>query len=244
MAHSWLLLLIAPAVASGLRVESRASELGERARGMRKEVEEMKAEASVVLAQLNQATQTLEEAFAQDSAPSRNATHNATSNGTKNRTTAHAAAAANHTSAAKKHNRTETLKAEQDVLTKLFAHLKSNVMKFNKVDAEGKARHTEMINSLQKRLDRDHAMLKRTNLSKTEHEILANSTRAEEREMKYWSRGRELQHGMFHANLKMTHGLMQRVKTVMEAYKEVLAKGHMDKNLAQAMKRASADLHF
>jgi len=50
-------------------------------------------------------------------------------------------------------------------------------------------------------------------------------------------RNRE-EHSMFHANLKMTHGLMSRVKTVIEAYKEVLAKGHISAKMAEDARAA------
>jgi len=72
--------------------------------------------------------------------------------------------------------------------------------------------------------------------------MLVNRTRTEEHELKFWTRGRELQHDMFHSNLKLTHGLMSRVKSVMEAYKQVLATGKLDPKLSKALHETSASL--
>jgi len=141
-----------------------------------------------------------------------------------------------------KHNSSVNLKTEQDALQKLFTHLKSNIASINKNEDSNKAHVKEVIERLQKRYQQDKDRLNSTNLSSFEHERLVNRTRSEEAELKYWSRSRELQHGMFHANLKMSHGLMSRVKQVMEAYKDVLTKGKLDPKVAQALKSVSASL--
>lgn len=140
------------------------------------------------------------------------------------------------------HNSSMNLKKEQDALKKLFAHLKSNIATINKNEDSNKAHVKEVIERLQKRYQQDKDKLNSTNLSAFEHERLVNRTRSEEAELKYWSRSRELQHGMFHANLKMSHGLMSRVKQVMEAYKDVLTKGKLDPKAAQALKSVASSL--
>lgn len=60
--------------------------------------------------------------------------------------------------------------------------------------------------------------------------------------VQYWGRQRESAHSMFHANLKMTHTLMSKVKSVMEAYEEMLSKGKLSKKASQQMKSATESL--
>lgn len=122
-------------------------------------------------------------------------------------------------------------KEEQDVLQDLFKHLKVNIASFNKQETHDKDKTEAIHKKLQARLKRDKATLAMKNISDFEHERLTNATRMEAHELEYWSRDRDLQHHMFHSNLKMTHGLMSRVKSVLEAYKEAFNKGHVDAHL-------------
>jgi len=128
-------------------------------------------------------------------------------------------------------NVTFTLKQEQSVLEDLMKHLKSNIATYNKEDSEGKKKSEEMVDRFQKKLKKDKAALNQTGLSDFDHARLVNQTRMDELDLKYWSRDRELQHNMFHANLKMAHGLMSHVKNVIAAYKEAFTKGHVDATL-------------
>lgn len=114
---------------------------------------------------------------------------------------------------------------EQDVLANLFKHLKVNIANFNKQETKDKDKTAAIRKRLEERLKKDKATLAMKNISDFERERLTNSTRMEQHELDYWNRDRDLQHHMFHSNLKMTHGLMSRVKTVIEAYKEVASKG-------------------
>mmetsp|Transcript_56858 Transcript_56858/g.166471 ORF Transcript_56858/g.166471 Transcript_56858/m.166471 type:complete len:211 (+) Transcript_56858:51-683(+) len=147
----------------------------------------------------------------------------------------------NRTGSVHVHNGT-ALKQQQKVLEDLFAHLKTNIAKFNKGESSAKEENQQRIERLQKRLESDQQQLKNSTLSDFEHEMLVNRTREEQNELKYWSRGREIQHGMFHANLKMTHGLMSKVKTVLDAYKEMLAKGKIGGKLAEDLARATSGI--
>eukprot|EP00427_Karlodinium_veneficum_P058327 CAMPEP_0169380564 /NCGR_PEP_ID=MMETSP1017-20121227/40933_1 /TAXON_ID=342587 /ORGANISM="Karlodinium micrum, Strain CCMP2283" /LENGTH=207 /DNA_ID=CAMNT_0009480007 /DNA_START=123 /DNA_END=746 /DNA_ORIENTATION=+ len=122
-------------------------------------------------------------------------------------------------------NVTTNLKSQQRKLDDLFKHLKLNIANFNKREAEQKQDGQEYAKKIQERLEKDRKRLQDSSLSAFDHEMLVNRTRMEERELKFWTRGRELQHDMFHSNLKLTHGLMSRVKSVMEAYKQMLATG-------------------
>jgi len=123
------------------------------------------------------------------------------------------------------------VKEEQDVLQNLFKHLKVNIANFNKQETKDKDKTADIRKKLEARLKRDKAQLAMKNISDFERERLTNSTRMEQHELEYWTRDRDLQHHMFHSNLKMTHGLMSRVKTVIEAYKEAFTKGHISPDM-------------
>eukprot|EP00747_Dinoflagellata_sp_TGD_P184289 gnl/TRDRNA2_/TRDRNA2_39792_c0_seq1.p2 gnl/TRDRNA2_/TRDRNA2_39792_c0~~gnl/TRDRNA2_/TRDRNA2_39792_c0_seq1.p2 ORF type:complete len:282 (-),score=75.10 gnl/TRDRNA2_/TRDRNA2_39792_c0_seq1:18-863(-) len=134
------------------------------------------------------------------------------------------------------------LEKEKKVLEGLFTHLKSNIADFNKNEKKGKSDNTAMLTSLKKRLAADQEKLKSKSLSQFQHEALLNRTRMEQKEIQYWSTGREIQHNMFHAHLKMTHGLMERVKSVLDAYNDMLTKGKLDAKTKEAIKMASESL--
>eukprot|EP00928_Gymnodinium_smaydae_P022687 TRINITY_DN18976_c0_g1_i1.p1 TRINITY_DN18976_c0_g1~~TRINITY_DN18976_c0_g1_i1.p1 ORF type:complete len:242 (-),score=73.92 TRINITY_DN18976_c0_g1_i1:101-826(-) len=138
-------------------------------------------------------------------------------------------------------NVSDKLHTEQKNLQDLLSHLKENIGKFNKQEGEGKDKDERRVKQLQERLAQDSAKLQggSANLSAFEREVLQNRTRMEEQELKFWTRGRELSHSMFHSNLKLTHGLMSGVKTVMEAYKQMLDHGKIDPELAEAMRKVA-----
>lgn len=139
-------------------------------------------------------------------------------------------------------NLSTTLKLQQGKLGDLFSHLKANIAQFNKREAEQKKDNQVYAERLKKRLKEDKKRLEDPKLSDFDREMLVNRTRTEEHEVKFWTRGRELQHDMFHSNLKLTHGLMSRVKTVMDAYKQVLATGKLDAKLTQTLHDTSASM--
>lgn len=128
------------------------------------------------------------------------------------------------------------LQKQQDVLQKLFAHLKSNIGKFNEREATHKVEQETSIKEMEARYAKDEALLKRTNGSHTfEHDLLVNNTRSDKFELDYRKQERQLGHSMFHSNLKATHGLMSRITGVLDAYKQALATGHVDPSIKEAM---------
>lgn len=139
-------------------------------------------------------------------------------------------------------NLSSTLKVQQGKLTELFKHLKTNIAQFNKREADEKKDSQGYADNLKKRLAADKKKLENSDLSAFDREMLVNRTRTEEHELKFWTRGRELQHDMFHSNLKLTHGLMSRVKTVMEAYEQVLKTGKLDAKLTKVLHATSSSL--
>jgi hypothetical protein len=139
-------------------------------------------------------------------------------------------------------NLSSTLKLQQGKLGDLFSHLKENIANFNKRESEQKKDAAVYAERLKKRLEQDKKRLEDPKLSDFDREMLVNRTRTEEHEMKFWTRGRELQHDMFHSNLKLTHGLMSRVKTVMDAYKQVMVTGKLDAGLTKVLHDTAASM--
>jgi len=158
-----------------------------------------------------------------------NASHLVTANATEHNVKAHVL------------NRTK-LQKEKANLDTLLSHLKGNVISINKVEAEGKDEEQEQIVKVKERLAEEYKQLNGTNLTTFRRSLLTNRTHMAESELKYWTRQRDLQHHMFHSSLKMTHGLMNKVKAVMEAYKEALAKGHVSKATLKDMHAVAAKL--
>ncbi|CAK0844000.1 unnamed protein product [Prorocentrum cordatum] len=229
-----LLSNVAPAAAAGaLRRAASAAELRSaseaRAGQLRREVALMKARGSEVVDALRSAADCLDR-------PLRAGGRRAT------RAPGPATPSAPRAVGPPATNRSAALKQQQEVLQNLLSHLKSSITKDNKEEEDSKRHNEAVIARLRRRLDSDRARLNWTNLSAWDHEMYANDTKLEERELEYWTRGRELQHGMYHANLKMTHGLMSRVKTVMQAYQEVLAKGHLDPAMSELLHAAAQSI--
>lgn len=175
-------------------------------------------------------------------------------NGTSNNSVAHSKsgnvtqhlnATGNHSMKANgtSHNLHDDAKArlakEQGVLKGLIQHLKGNIGKFTKEDKKGKHDTDNIVERLQKRLAADRKKLNSSTISDGEHEILVNRTNAEEREMEYWSKERSIQKDMLHANLRMTHGLMARVATILDAYSKVLKTGKLDKEMTDKLRKVT-----
>jgi len=146
------------------------------------------------------------------------------------------------TNSTKKMNRTELLKNQQSSLKELMSHLKGSISTFNKAESKGKDDSAREVDEAKARLDEDYRKLNQSNLSAFEFELYTNRTRTDKSMVQYWGRQRESAHSMFHANLKMTHTLMSKVKSVMEAYEEMLSKGKLSKKASQQMKSATESL--
>lgn len=139
-------------------------------------------------------------------------------------------------------NVTETLQGQQKALQDLLVHMKSRIAKFNEDEESGKAKHKEMAENLQQRLDHDREQLKDPKLSAFDRELIVNRTLSSQRELTYFNRGRDLQHNLFHANLKVTHSMMSRVKTVMDVYEAYLTHGQVSPDLVKKMQAVAGSL--
>jgi len=133
---------------------------------------------------------------------------------------------------------------QKSLLENLFKHLKSNIVNLNKQENQAKQVAQKSIQRLQERLKKDKAELQKPNLSKFEHDRLVNRTRTDTFELQYWTRDRSLGHSMFHTNLKMQHGLMSRVKSVIAACKEAAVKGRIDPAMVKKLKAQALPTAF
>mmetsp|Transcript_60059 Transcript_60059/g.173139 ORF Transcript_60059/g.173139 Transcript_60059/m.173139 type:complete len:252 (-) Transcript_60059:32-787(-) len=130
----------------------------------------------------------------------------------------------------------EALMKQHAALQDLLAHLKANIKNINKGEVGGKEVGQKEIEQIKQRLAHEQEQLKNTSISSFQRELLVNRTRSDKHALEYWTRSRELEHGMFHSSLKMTHGLMAKVNAVMKAYEDVLKTGALSPKSASALK--------
>jgi len=146
-----------------------------------------------------------------------------------NQTTNHTA---NHTA-----NKTEKLQTELGNLQNLFSHLKSRIGTLNKDEHEGRDVDDKMIKEQEDMIHKAQIELNWTNLTKWQRQIRVNRTKGAQAELVYWKRHRELSHGSFHANLKMSHGLMDKVQGIMKMFHKVLEGKKVENKDLEAIKR-------
>eukprot|EP00812_Abedinium_dasypus_P010978 NODE_4562_length_661_cov_316.377888.p2 GENE.NODE_4562_length_661_cov_316.377888~~NODE_4562_length_661_cov_316.377888.p2 ORF type:complete len:181 (+),score=73.52 NODE_4562_length_661_cov_316.377888:64-543(+) len=127
------------------------------------------------------------------------------------------------------------LREEKATLEKLYKQLKKQVVGLTKQDTQLKAKNQQNRQDAEKHLEHDREELRSGHLSAYEAAVLANQTQWEERELKYWSKDREFSHRSYHANLKVTHGLMSHVKDLLGAYDEAIEKGKPSKKTEELL---------
>merc|ERR1719382_935769 len=137
---------------------------------------------------------------------------------------------------------TGALGKQKQTLKALLSHLKANIKSINEEEAKSKAGAAAQIEKLTKRLEGERRQLNSSNLTTFERQLLLNRTRTEEQELKYWSRSRQLEHGVFHSSLKMTHGLMAKAKAVINAYEEVMSGHKLSPKAAEDLKALASKL--
>eukprot|EP00933_Yihiella_yeosuensis_P032180 TRINITY_DN2575_c0_g1_i1.p2 TRINITY_DN2575_c0_g1~~TRINITY_DN2575_c0_g1_i1.p2 ORF type:complete len:175 (+),score=54.84 TRINITY_DN2575_c0_g1_i1:61-585(+) len=119
------------------------------------------------------------------------------------------------------------LKVQEENMKKLFAHLKDDISKYNKGEAQDKTTQEARIQELTKKIVEDHKQLEQKDLRPSLKELYVNRTREDERQLEYWKKGRDLEKKIYRTNLQATHGLMNGVKGVLEAYDGVLKGGKL-----------------
>ena len=150
-------------------------------------------------------------------------------------------ATGNASSALLSSNRTDTLLKEKEVLQGLMGRFKEDIKHLNQVDSRGDARQKEVVAEITKQLQEDERKLHNPSLSELSRQALLNHTAMEKRQLADWSTAGSLGKKMYHAELSVTHGMMAKVKKVMQAYDSVLSTGTMAPSLASALKLQKRD---
>eukprot|EP00930_Biecheleria_cincta_P042761 TRINITY_DN29421_c0_g1_i1.p1 TRINITY_DN29421_c0_g1~~TRINITY_DN29421_c0_g1_i1.p1 ORF type:complete len:303 (+),score=86.71 TRINITY_DN29421_c0_g1_i1:64-972(+) len=132
----------------------------------------------------------------------------------------------------------KTLRAQRTNLRNLLGKMKTDISRFNKDEADDQNNAASHIAKMQKRLEQDKARLADPKLRPFMRELLQNRTKEEQRDIDFWSHGRKLQKRMFHSNIKVTHGLMSRVKGVLQVFDQALENGKISEEAAQRLKSA------
>lgn len=132
----------------------------------------------------------------------------------------------------------KTLRAQRSNLRNLLSKMKRDISRFNKNEADDQDSSDSHIKKIQKRLEQDKARLADPKLRPFMRELLQNRTKEEQRDIDFWSHGRKLQKRMYHSNIKITHGLMSRVKGVLQVFDQALVNGKISEEAAQQLKSA------
>lgn len=116
------------------------------------------------------------------------------------------------------------------MLKGLYEDGKERIAQLNEREKKSKQRFEEMQAAHEARLATIEARFKNHTLSA---EFRTNETRDENRLWSYWQRVRENQHRQFHTSLKIQHGTMNKVKTMIDAYEKTISGGNANKAQAQ-----------
>merc|ERR1712194_945729 len=139
-------------------------------------------------------------------------------------------------------NLTSALLSQHDALQNLLSHLKKNIVNINKEETYQKDDRASTVERLQQRLDDDHKVLNSSTTSAFDRERYVNRTKIDEHELEFYKRDRQLQHGMFHSNLKLNHGLISRVNDVLKAYSDVMSHGRLTPEARKQLEAVSKTL--
>uniref|UniRef100_A0A7S2N7A9 Uncharacterized protein n=1 Tax=Alexandrium andersonii TaxID=327968 RepID=A0A7S2N7A9_9DINO len=106
------------------------------------------------------------------------------------------------------------------MLKALYEDGKERITQLNAREKQSKQRYEDMKKQHDTRLATIEARFKNGTLSAEFHK---NETRDEMRIWNYWERVRERQHRQFHTSLKIQHGTMSKVKTMIDMYEKTMS---------------------
>jgi len=124
----------------------------------------------------------------------------------------------------------EMLKGMYEDQKRRIADLNQREEKNKKTFEKQKAEHDERM----KRIEDLHVQ------HKVSEEFTKNSTQNENRMFSYWEKVRERNHHMYHVQLKLTHGMMNKAKQMISAYENALASSQPSKEEAKKALRKVA----
>lgn len=140
-------------------------------------------------------------------------------------------------------NTTAMLGGQLSILLRAYDRLKKSIVRGNKHEQEGQKMDVENIAKMEAKVRSDEAALNSTNLSDFQREMLTNSTRLDKAELIFWRAHRKHAHGAFHAQLTMSHAMMQRLKGVTEIYQDVLKGKKLDVSKLQGLAKSLPPAH-
>lgn len=108
------------------------------------------------------------------------------------------------------------------MLKGLYEDSKERIATANEREKKSKAHYEAKDTEHKARITKIEARFHNHTLSQ---EFRANETRDENRLFSYWKGVRERQHRGFHTNLKIQHGMMQKVKTMIDMYEKTISGG-------------------
>lgn len=122
-------------------------------------------------------------------------------------------------------------------LRRVYERLKAGIVRGNKHSAEEKQLAEEKIAKMKAKVLEDEKKLNSTKLSDFERALLKNNTRIDRAELVFWKSHIEHAHGAFHAQLKLSHGMMERIKGVTDMVEQAMKGKKVDiaKQLAALM---------
>merc|ERR1719253_1358650 len=124
------------------------------------------------------------------------------------------------------------------MLKGLYEDSKDRISALNVREQKSKAHFAEQEKEHTARIAKIEARFSNHTTHRISQEFHTNETRNENRMFNYWSHCRERQHKQFHTSLKIQHGMMQRVKTMINMYEKTMtggdgAKAKVQKELAR-----------
>lgn len=125
-------------------------------------------------------------------------------------------------------NKTTKLQAQLSTLNSVYESLKKSIVRGNRREHDGQLTDEEQIRRTEAKLADAERELNSSKLSDFKREMLVNQTRVDRAELKFWKSHRGSSHAIFHAHLKMAHGMMDRIKQVVGEYEAVLAGKKVD----------------
>jgi hypothetical protein len=132
------------------------------------------------------------------------------------------------------------------MLKGLYEDGKDRIAKLNAREKKYKQQFADKEAEHNRRMVRIESRFKNHTLSA---EFRTNETRDENRMWNYWQRVRERQHRQFHTSLKIQHGTMERVKTMMDMYEKTISgqvkdKAQVKKQLSRVSQGVMPDIVF
>merc|ERR1719215_737100 len=122
------------------------------------------------------------------------------------------------------------------MLKGLYEEGKERIGQLNAREQKYKAHYEEKQKEHEQNLVAIDARFKNSTLSA---DWKTNETKEENRLWGYWERVRQRQHSQYHTSLKIQHGTLEKVKTMIQAYEGAIAGNADKKTIAKKIQKVS-----